>query len=221
MDGNRRWAQSAGLLDFKGHEAGVEPIKTAVNFCTGHRIPYLTLYAFSTENFERSKEEIDHLFSLITKKSDGLMNELKEQNVRIRIVGDQTKFPEDVKKWWNRIEDETKDGKALTLTLLFGYSGRDDLAHAARAIGQQVAQGTLDPDKITIKTFKKNLLTAHLPDADLLIRTGAERRLSNFLPFQSAYSELYFVDTLWPAMQRENFEKALTYFEGRSRRFGR
>lgn len=220
MDGNRRWAQQRGLHSFLGHKEGLEAVKRAITFCINRNIPYLSLYTFSLENFKRSEEEKSYLFDLIAVQSNTALEEFIKQGIRVRFVGDRSAFPLRVATICQKIEQETAHLSVLTLNFLFCYGSRQEIVHAAREIAKKVAAGGLSPDAIDNEQFEQHLWTHGTPDPDIIIRTGAVMRLSNFLLYQSAYSEYYFLDCMWPDMSEEHFTKVLENFATRQRRFG-
>lgn len=221
MDGNRRWATSRGLPTLFGHKQGVDAVKTVVAFCLKRGIPYLSLYTFSLENFKRSFEEKAYLFNLIDEVVQQVAHDLVKQGVRIRFIGDRSLFPESVQATCAAIEQATAHATRLELNILFCYGGRQEILSSVKKIAREVAAGTLLPDAITQEHIQHNLwMPPHTPDPDLIIRTGAVHRMSNFLLFQSAYSELIFFDCMWPDMTEALFEQAIEEFNRRSRRFG-
>lgn len=220
MDGNRRWATSRGLPTLLGHKEGVTAVKTVVAFCLEHSISYLSLYTFSLENFKRSMEEKCYLFSLIEASIHEYTKDLINQDIRIYFVGDRSLFPRSLQSICNAIEEKTAAGKRLQLHILFCYGGQQEVVNCVQKIAQQVASGSLAADAITHQDVRNNLWMPAAPDPDLIIRTGAVNRISNFLLFQAAYSELMFLDCMWPDMSKERFEKALQEFSQRQRRFG-
>ena len=220
MDGNRRWATSRGLPTLFGHKQGVTAVRTVVTFCLQRSISYLSLYTFSLENFKRSFEEKSYLFNLIDEVLQQVAQDLVGQGVRIRFVGDRSLFPESVRASCLAIEQATVHGDKLQLNILFCYGGRQEIVSSVKKIAEQVVAGTLSPDAITQEHLQNNLWMPNIPDPDLIIRTGAVHRMSNFLLFQSAYSELIFFDCMWPDMTETLFEQALQEFKTRQRRFG-
>ncbi|HAU30225.1 MAG: Ditrans,polycis-undecaprenyl-diphosphate synthase ((2E,6E)-farnesyl-diphosphate specific) [candidate division TM6 bacterium GW2011_GWF2_43_17] len=221
MDGNRRWAKSQNLMPWDGHKSGVGPVKEAVRFCLDHGIDVLSLYAFSLENFKRSNDELSHLFDIIEMGlSTDDIKELAQHGVRIRFVGERDRFPARLIKTIEAIETATMQGQKLLVNMLFCYGGRQELCAAAQQLATEVFQGGLAPQEITEECFEQALWTGAYPLPDMVVRTGGEHRLSNFMPWQSAYSELFFVDTYWPAMSRADFESLLVAFERRKRNFG-
>lgn len=221
MDGNGRWAQQHGLERYAGHIQGVESVRRAIKAAARHEVSYLTLYAFSTENWNRPVEEVNALMELFCKCVINETADLKAEGVRVKIIGDKNRLPENVKQHLDQIEQQTCEGERLTLLLALNYSSRDELTHAMRQLAQKAAAGTLDPATITETTVAQSLYTAGCPDPDLIIRTSGEQRLSNFLLWQAAYAEFYFTPVLWPDFTDEEFARALDEYAARDRRFGR
>lgn len=220
MDGNRRWATQRGLPTLLGHRQGVNAVKVVVKFCLDNTIPYLSLYTFSLENFKRSTEEKSYLFALIGEVAQQVAQDAIKEGVRICFVGDRALFPESIQDICNEIEQRTAHGTRLRLNLLFCYGGRQEILSSVQELARQVAAGKLAPSDITEQSLRDNLWMAGIPDPDLIIRPGAVMRLSNFLMFGSAYSELIFLDHMWPDMTEEIFKQALQEFSLRQRRFG-
>ena len=221
MDGNRRWAKQQGLMPWEGHKSGIDPVKKTVEFCIEQKIPHLSLYTFSLENFNRSQKELDVLFDTIKR---GLTNEeftkLTQHGVRVRFIGDRSRFPESLHVTINDIEEKTASGKNLQLNLLFCYGGQQELTAAMQELGKKIAAGTLKPTEITPELIQQHLWMAHGPNPDLIIRTSGVRRLSNFLSWQSAYSELMFLDFHWPEITKQSLYEAIKKFEKIKRNFG-
>jgi len=220
MDGNGRWARRKGAVRVFGHQNGVKPIHDTVEASGELGIKYLSLYAFSTENWGRPPEEIKALMSLLVSTIKKESKRLDENNVRIISIGDLDKLPEVPHKELVNLIENTKDNDGLVLNLALSYSSRWEITSAARKIGQDVKSGILDPDEINSDSFEKYLSTSGIPDPELLIRTSGEYRISNFLLYQIAYSELYFTDVLWPDFTKEDYYMALYDYQNRQRRFG-
>lgn len=222
MDGNRRWAKKQGFKPWVGHERGVDPVKTTVEFCIEQNIPHLSLYAFSLENLNRSAEELDHLFTTIEK---GLTNDefqkVIKNGVKILFIGDRSRFPSRLMPTIQDLEQRTQTGTALTLNILFCYGGQQELTDTMQRLGKRIAEKTLKPEDITLELIQEHLWTHESPNPDLIIRTGGNQRLSNFLPWQSAYSELMFIDTYWPDITKEDLFTAVQKFANIQRNFGR
>ena len=217
MDGNRRWARAQGLPELEGHAAGVEAIRAILRHAVRRGVPVLTLYAFSRENWARTDDEVTGLFSLLESAIRSETDELRAQGVRVRLLGRMEELPEATRSSIGEALAATEDGSRLLLNIAFNYAGRTELVDAVRSI---VASGVA-PEAIDESTIGAALYTAGLPEPDLLIRTGGEQRLSNFLIWQSAYAEFYFCETLWPDFGPEAFDVALGEFASRQRRFGR
>jgi undecaprenyl diphosphate synthase len=217
MDGNRRWARNHGLSELEGHSAGVEAIRALLRHVVRRGVPVLSLYAFSRENWARSDDEVRGLFELLEQAIRSETAELKSQGVRIRLLGRLDELPDETRRSIGAALDETSGGERLLLNIAFNYAGRTELVDAIRKL---VADG-ISPDAIDEQTISGALYTAGLPDPDLVIRTGGEQRLSNFLIWQSAYAEFYSCEVLWPDFGPDAFDAALLEFARRTRRFGR
>ncbi len=217
MDGNGRWAEQRGLSRMDGHRAGYEKIRPLIVTLNEHGVGYVTLYAFSTENWNRPREEVDGLFRLLAEVIDGEASELHKNNVKIRHVGRREGLPEDVQRSIVNAEKLTGNNTGLTLGVALNYGGRAEILDAARRLSEE----GMPPGAITEASFGERLYTAGFPDVDLLIRTSGEMRSSNFLIWQSAYSEYYFTPVLWPDFDEKEVEKALAAYRRRQRRFGR
>ena len=219
MDGNGRWATARGWARSVGHQQGVETVRRITTAASDLGVKYLTLYTFSTENWNRPPEEVAALMSLIF---TSLEEELfMRNNVRLRIVGDLGRLPEDVRTSLEELTARTAENSGMTLVLALSYSARWEITEAARKIAARTAKGELALQDITEKTITEALTTSFMPDPDLLIRTGGELRLSNYLLWQCAYSELYFCDTFWPDFNEEAFYAAVADYQSRERRFGK
>lgn len=220
MDGNGRWATSRGLPRSAGHTAGVEALRGVIRECDRLGVRVLTLYAFSTENWKRSVEEVGALMSLLLRYFASEIDELCEKQVRIRILGDVDGLPEAQRRAVLSAMERSKDNRGLQLNIALNYGGRDELLRAAKALARRAASGELDPEAIDGEAFGAALYTSGQPDVDLLIRTSGEMRLSNFLPWQSVYAEMVFVDTLWPDFTPSDLRKCIAIYQSRDRRFG-
>ncbi len=220
MDGNGRWAQERGLDRTMGHAAGVEPVRSAVRAALRNGVRYLTLYAFSTENWGRPAEEVDALMELLCTNILKEAEPLAEQGVRARIIGDRKRFSRKVQQHLDLFEQKTAQGDRLTLILALNYSSRREITDAVQRLAESAAKGELDPSAIDEETISRALWTSFCPDPDLVIRTSGEYRLSNFLLWQASYAELYFPDLLWPDFKEEDFDKAIDEYTRRDRRFG-
>ncbi|WP_227766620.1 isoprenyl transferase [Zhaonella formicivorans] len=220
MDGNGRWAQKRGLPRAAGHRAGVESLREIVEACAELGIAVLTVYAFSTENWKRPQEEVDVLMNLLTEYLQKESTELHRKNVRINPIGRIASLPETARHELARAVNLTKDNKGLILNIALNYGGRAELVDATRAIAQKVISGEISPQEITEEVIAANLYTGSLPDPDLLIRPSGEFRISNYLLWQSAYTEFWFTDVFWPEFKREHLYQALQDYICRERRFG-
>lgn len=220
MDGNGRWAQKRGLPRVAGHKAGVEIVREVIQTCAEKGIKVLTLFAFSSENWRRPKKEVSLLMSLFLAALQREVKKLHKNGVQLRIVGDVSAFDSKIQEQIKKSEELTKNNKTLVLNIAANYGGQWDITQAVKLLAEQVESGKLKADDITSELINNNLSMNDLPEPDLFIRSGGEQRISNFLIWQLAYSELYFTDTLWPDFNRQAFEEALTSFAGRQRRFG-
>ena len=220
MDGNGRWATQRGLERQEGHIAGAEAVSAVVRAAAKAGVDYVTLYTFSTENWGRPEAEINAIMELFCHMVASRAEELAEQGVRVKIMGERSRFSEKVLSKIDDIEQTTAEGKRLTLILAFNYSSRREMLLATQAIARRVAAGEIEVEDIDEAMFSASLMTADIPDPDLIIRTSGEYRLSNFLLWQASYSELYFPDVLWPDFGEEDFNRALEMYAGRERRYG-
>jgi undecaprenyl diphosphate synthase len=221
MDGNGRWAKQRRLPRVAGHRAGVESVKTVVRACCEHNIEALTLFAFSSENWRRPKEEVGVLMGLFMSALDNQVRKLHENNIALRIIGDRTAFSPALQERIADAERLTARNTGLSLVVAANYGGRWDIVQAARTLASRVADGILAPEAIDEQAMASVLSLSDLHEPDLFIRTGGEQRMSNFLLWQLAYTELYFSDVLWPDFDREAFDAAIGSYSGRQRRFGR
>ena len=220
MDGNGRWARSRGLPKIEGHRQGTEAVRTAIEAAIQTGVRYLTLYGFSSENWNRPRREVDDLMGLLRRYLRSEIAELHQNNIRLRVIGDRTQLSGDIVRLIEESEAQTAGNRKLDLILALSYGGRDEITSAARRLGEKVQSGELAPDGITRDEFAKCLETADIPDPDLLIRTSGEKRISNFLLWQLAYAEFVFLDALWPEFTAEHFRQAMSEFGLRDRRFG-
>ena len=220
MDGNGRWAQARGMERAAGHVEGVTTVRRITEECSRLGIGYLTLYAFSTENWNRPQAEVDALMHLIATAIERETPDLIKNNVRRRVIGDRSRMPADTLARLERCVRDTSGGSGLTLVLAISYSSRWEITDAARRIAAEAAAGRLDPASITDDTVARNLATAFMPDPDLLIRTGGDMRVSNFLLWQIAYSEIYITDIYWPDFNAYDLRRAISDYQSRQRRFG-
>ena len=220
MDGNGRWAKAQGKDRCEGHIEGVVSVKACIKAARSRGVRYLTLYAFSTENWGRPQEEVNALMELFCKSVTKETPELIEQGVRVQIIGRRDRFSEEVRERLLHIEESTKEGDKLTLVLAFDYSSRDELVRATQAVAGKVKSGELKAEEIDDAVIAAHLDTANIPDPDLIVRTSGECRLSNFMLWQASYAEMYFPQTMWPDFREEAFDKALEVYAQRERRYG-
>lgn len=220
MDGNGRWAQKRGKPRLFGHHAGAKRVREIVEACPRLGVKYLTIFAFSTENWKRTQTEVAGLMRLFRRYIQREAQALLEAGVRVRFIGDRVRLEDSLVKMMDDLEMLTADNDKVHLTIAINYGGRDEVARATRRLAYDVQNGKLDPRDVNDETFTRYLDTCYVPDPDLVIRTSGEARISNFLLWQSAYSEYEFIPTLWPDFTAEEFEKVLASFGGRERRFG-
>jgi undecaprenyl diphosphate synthase len=220
MDGNGRWANARGLTRTVGHRKGVEAVREAVRVAGEVGIRYLTLFAFSSENWRRPEAEINDLFGLLRHFVRRDLAELHGENVKVRVIGDRSNLRDDILPLLIEAEETTRANTGLNLIIAFNYGSRDEIARAAASLAREVAAGLIPPEAVTAEAINARLDTADIPDPDLIIRTSGEERLSNFLLWQAAYAELMFVPEYWPDFSREIFLSALERFASRERRFG-
>ena len=221
MDGNGRWAKKRLLSRIKGHEKGSDAVRTAVRTSRELGISFLTLYAFSTENWQRPKSEVDALMGLLIRFLKTELKEMLQNNIRLHVIGRMEQLPPDVQQALVQSMAATRQNSALQLNLALSYGGRDEITRAARALAAEVQSGCMRPGEITEAKVASHLDTCGMPDPDLLIRTGGDMRISNFLLWQLAYTEIFVTSTLWPDFGREQFLQILNEFQARERRFGR
>ncbi len=221
MDGNGRWAEARGLSRIEGHRAGAKPVRMITQTCRELKIKYLTLFAFSTENWERPRPEVEALMKLLNRFLKRELNEMLKNGIRLNTIGDLSRMPRTLRKLLYETMKKTAANKKMVLSLALSYGGRQDLLRAVKAVGRQFQAGMIRPEDLSEEVFSGFLYTAGLPDPDLLIRTSGEFRLSNFLLWQLAYTELYFTPTLWPDFNKEEFFDILKIYQKRERRFGR
>lgn len=219
LDGNGRWAKKRFMPRFIGHQKGLKAVKRVVSYCANNGIEALTLFAFSTENWKRPKEEVSQLMGLFLKALKKEVNNLHENNVRLRVVGNKSSFSEEIQSYVRDAEKLTSKNSGLTLNIAANYGGRWDILQAVKA--WQKVNSNVSIDELDEVELSKYMTTADLPEPDLLIRTGGEKRISNFLIWQMAYAEFYFTDTLWPDFNEDSLEKAIHSFNERERRFGK
>ncbi len=220
MDGNGRWAEQRGMDRREGHRAGVEALRRVVRAAGELDIQYLTVFSFSTQNWGRPRREVDFLMSLFERYIEADLAELHSQGVRVRMLGARGGLSDKICRMIDRAESLTAQNSAMNLQIAFNYGGREELADAASRLAQRAVNGTLDPPSINVDVLNAEMLTAGMPDPDLIIRTSGEYRLSNFMLWQSAYSEFYYSDVLWPDFSHDDLVDAVQQFANRERRFG-
>lgn len=220
MDGNGRWAKARHLPVLEGHRKGAEALRRIVRYAKEKNISYLTAYSFSTENWRRSKIEIEGLMNLIRFNLEKHLRELVEENIKIRVIGDLSAFPKDVQMLITKAVEKTSRNTQMMLILALNYGSRSEITRAVQALIKESRTSKINPEIITEKTIEEHLYTKDIPDPDLLIRTSGEMRISNFLLWQCAYSEFLFPSTLWPDFGEKEFEEALEVYASRQRRFG-
>ncbi|MFJ1474125.1 isoprenyl transferase [Capnocytophaga cynodegmi] len=221
MDGNGRWAKKQGMMRIFGHESAMKAVRETVEYCVENHISYLTLYAFSTENWNRPAIEVNALMELLIKFLKKESKSLNENNIRLKTIGRLDHFPKKAKETLLETIDKLKDNTGVTLTLALGYGAREELSTAVKNIAEAVKNGLISTENINESVINSYLYTTDLPDVDLLIRTSGEYRISNFLLWQIAYSELYFTDVLWPDFNKNHLNEAILNYQKRERRFGK
>jgi undecaprenyl diphosphate synthase len=221
MDGNGRWARARGLPRYRGHAAGMRSVREVIEGAIEAGVEILTLFAFSQENWQRPPREVNALMTLLQQYVKREREELREQGVRVRVYGDLDRMAPGPRAAIEEIETATRDGNRLTLNLMISYSGRMEIARAARTLALEAAAGRVDPEAIDEDAVARHLFTAGMPDPDLLIRTSGEQRISNFMLWQLAYTELWITPALWPDFTREHLFEAILEYQKRDRRFGR
>ena len=219
MDGNGRWAKKRLMPRTYGHSEGAKAIERTCENADELGIKYLTVYAFSTENWKRPKDEVDAIMDLFEKYLDEVRDFI-EENIRVRFIGDRTRLSENLQRKMASVEEDSKDFDSMTLVLAINYGGRDEICHAAKKLAQQVKEGKLEPEDITMDMIERNLYTEEIPPVDLVIRPSGEQRLSNFMIWQAAYAEFYYTNILWPDFKGSDLDKAVIAYSERNRRFG-
>ena len=219
MDGNRRWAKANKLTTAQGHKEGAENLKRISKYANKLGIKYMTVYAFSTENWKRSQEEVGAIMKLLKFYIIDFFKS-NDENIKVRVIGKIEELPKELYKEIKEVEEKTKNNTGMVLNIAFNYGGRDEIVTATKKIAQQVLNNEISIKDINEEMFAKNLYTANQPDPDMLIRTSGEERLSGFLLWQSSYSELYFCDSLWPELRKVDFLRALRSYQQRDRRYG-
>lgn len=220
MDGNGRWAQARGKLRTEGHVAGVKALRRLVENCITYGVGYLTVFSFSSENWSRPKDEISFIFGLLRRFVASDLEKLHRNNVRVRIIGSRDGLEDSLRRLIAEVEATTAMNTGLQLLVAFNYGGKAEIVEAVRRIAEQVKAGRLDPSQITEATVESALYTAGIPEPDVIIRTSGEQRFSNFLLWQSAYAELFFVEENWPDFDDDSFARVIEDFTGRERRYG-
>lgn len=220
MDGNRRWAKGRGLDIIRGHNQGAETLKDICKAASENQIRWLTVFAFSAQNWNRPEPEVSGLLALMRRFLMREIEELMQNNIRLRVIGSRSNFSKDLHLLINKSETMTAENTGLNLTVAIDFGGQQDITQAARLIAEEVAAGVIDPMKVNDDFVKSRLQTSALPPVDLLIRTGGEKRISNFLLWDLSYAELYFSETYWPDFRASDLEIAVTEFNNRERRFG-
>lgn len=220
MDGNRRWAKKEGKLSLQGHYAGAQAVQRVAEFCLTHAISYLSLYTFSLENFKRSAQEQEYLFDILERSISSNLADFISRGIKLQFVGDRTLFPAHIRASCERAEQATAHLTALTINVLFCYGAQQELVAAAQAVAHKVQQGLLSAQDITQELFEEHLWLRDTPSPDVILRTGGALRVSNFLLYQSAYSEFYFLNTLWPDISEVELQQVVDDFAQRKRNFG-
>ncbi len=220
MDGNRRWAKERGLTTKDGHKAGSKNLERIAKFCNNIGIKYLTVYAFSTENWKRTKEEVSTLMFILRANLDSMLRKMDLENIKLRVIGERENIPADIQNKINKLVEKTKNNTGLVLNIAFNYGGRNEIVHASKVIAEKVKNGEIEIEDITTELISDNLYTAGQADPDLLIRTSKELRTSGFLPWQITYSEFYFVEKFWPEFLEDDLIEAIKIYQKRNRRFG-
>jgi len=221
MDGNGRWAKAKGKPRAFGHEAGFRAVRSIVEACAKLEIPYLTLYAFSTENWFRPKKEVDILMRILLSALKSELETMQKNNIKLQTVGGISTLPGVILEELERVVEQTSQNTGMVLTLALSYGGREELVSMAKVLAEKVKNGLIHEQDIDESVVNEHLYTAEMPDVDLLIRTSGEMRISNFLLWQSAYAELYFTERYWPDFREEHLLEALTDYQNRERRFGK
>ena len=220
MDGNGRWAKQRGLPRISGHKKGAESVREAITACKENSVPYLTIYAFSSENWSRPAKEVEALMELLKFYLGRELKQLHENDIKLNIIGDREALSDDINDKIQKAEELTKDNKSLCLTIALSYGGRQEIVNAAKKIALAALNNEVDAEELDAKEFENYLYTTEIPDPDLLIRTSGEKRLSNFLLWQLAYTELFFIDVLWPDFKKQHIVDIITDFSKRERRYG-
>lgn len=220
LDGNGRWAKRRGLPRAIGHKEGSKTLKVISKFCDEINIKYLTVYAFSTENWKRPKEEVESIMDLLLEYLKNYKKHLSGRSIRLRVIGDISLLSDEIQREIQRVEAKTKENNGLTLTIALNYGGRDEIVHAIKKLLEDFDKGSIKADDVCEEEVSKRLYTYDIPDPDLLIRPGGEKRISNFLLWQSAYTEFWYTDVLWPDFTSEHLSEAIKDYQNRNRRYG-
>lgn len=220
MDGNGRWAKERGLPRAEGHRRGAKAVRSAIKGAVDNGLDFLTVYAFSTENWNRSSEEVSDLMGLLRHYLKNEVKSLHKEGIRLKVIGDKAGLDQDIQTLIKQSEEKTADNERLTLSIALNYGGRHELVHAMKELALDIQKGTLSPDDISQATISDRLYTKNIPDPDLVIRTSGEHRISNFLLWQIAYSELLFLDVYWPDFTEDHVKMAVENYKARQRRFG-
>jgi len=221
LDGNGRWAKSKGMPRNYGHTQGAKNVEVICEACHDLGIEYLTVYAFSTENWSRPDDEVSALMKLLRSYMKSCIKTAKKNNMRVRVIGDKTKLDKDLQEAIEELEEKSKENDGLNFTVALNYGSQDEMLRAMNAIKEDMASGTIENQEITKELFESYLDTKDIPDPDLLIRTSGEQRLSNYLLWQLAYAEFYFADVHWPDFSKKELEKAIEAYDKRNRRYGK
>lgn len=220
MDGNGRWAKKRGLPRTAGHITGAQVFRKITKYCEKCGVRYLTVYAFSTENWRRPQDEVESIMNLLRQYLKESLSDFQQENIAVRFIGNRDELAEDIRKLIEEAEESTAHKTGMTLNIALNYGGQQEIAHATRVLAKQVAEGTLNPDSIDEKMLQEALYTEGQPPVDLILRPSGEYRLSNFLIWQSAYAEFVFMDVLWPDFKEQDLDWAFEEFARRDRRFG-
>lgn len=220
MDGNRRWAKEKGMTTKEGHKAGSKNLERIAKFCNNIGIKYLTVYAFSTENWKRTKDEVSTLMFILRANLDSMLRKMDLENIKIRVIGEKENIPKDIQTKIDKLVEKTKNNTGLVLNIAFNYGGRQEIVHATKMIAEQVKNGEISIEDINQDLISDNIYTANQPDPDLVIRTSNELRVSGFLPWQIIYAEFYFIEKFWPEFLEEDLVEAIKVYQKRTRRFG-
>ena len=220
LDGNRRWAKNKNMPAVYGHTKGADALEALVKFSNKIGLKFLTVYAFSTENWNRSKDEVDALMDIFNTYIDKFLNKVQRENVKIKVIGERHMLSDQLIKKIERVEEETKDNEGTCFNLAISYGGRQEILRSVKEIAKKVKTGLIEPENISLEDIQNNIYTSKDPNVDLIIRTSGEKRLSNFLMWQGAYAELHFIDKHWPDFTGDDLIEGINEFKRRTRRFG-